>query len=114
MEQRKHERVHVEYAASFLGGRFDAQGVILNLSVGGCRARGAVAFKKDDCLGVLIVVPRYENPLQVVRAVVRWSTVQEFGMEFMHMEQGDQRRLRELIRALKAGGSPCEQEIESP
>ena len=98
MEQRKHNRVQVEYPASFSGGSFRAQGVILDLSVAGCRVRSPIVVKKDDWLGVLIDVPRYETPLYVTRAAVRWVNAQEFGMEFIQMELIDQQRLRELVQ----------------
>ena len=102
MENRKHDRYPVEYLAAFSGHSFGAQGVILNLSVIGCRARSPFAVKRDDSLGVLIDVPRYDHPLHVTLAVVRWSNGEEFGMEFIRIEPDDQLRLRELIRAMKA------------
>jgi hypothetical protein len=51
---------------------------------------------------VLIHAPRYEVPLSVSKAVVRWSTEQEGGLEFMQMASDDERRLLELFRAIKA------------
>ena len=101
MEHRKYDRYPVEYVASFSGDWFGAQGIILDLSVIGCRARGAFAVKKDDYASVLIDVPRFEHPLHVPLAVIRWSSGQEFGMEFIQMEPDDQKRLRELIQAIK-------------
>lgn len=102
MEHRKYDRYPVEYVASFSGDSFSAQGIILDLSVIGCRACGVFAVKKDDYASVLIDVPRYERPLHVSLAVIRWSNGREFGMEFIQMEPDDQKRLRELIQAIKA------------
>ena len=51
---------------------------------------------------MLIDVPRYEPPLQVALAVVRWSHGQEFGLGFIRMELNHQQRLRELIQATEA------------
>ena len=102
MEQRKHYRAHVEYAASFSGASLRGQGTILNLSVVGCKARSSLVVSQDDFLGVLIDVPRYQHPLYVSHAVVRWSHEQEFGVEFIQMELVDQQRLCDLVRALKA------------
>ena len=101
MEHRKYDRYPVEYVASFSGDWFGAQGIILDLSVIGCRARGVFAVKKDDYASVLIDVPRFDHPLHVPLAVIRWSSGQEFGMEFIQMEPDDQRQLRELIQAIK-------------
>ena len=99
MDQRKHARHPVEYAGSFLGEGIAASGVILNLSVAGCRARSEHTIASGELLRVLIDVPRYQAPLQVELAMVRWSNGQEFGMEFLGAPSGDQQRLRELIRA---------------
>jgi hypothetical protein len=73
MDQRKHDRVRVEYLASLSGSSYRAKGTILNLSVGGCRIRTTFMIKKDDCLGVSIDIPKYDRPLYVSRAEVGWS-----------------------------------------
>jgi hypothetical protein len=102
MKHRKHARYDVEYVGSFSGERISGQGVVIDLSSGGCRARSAVTFTKGDFLGVLIHIPGSEHPLFVNLAVVRWSSGQEFGTEFIRMTADDQQRLHELIRATDA------------
>jgi len=102
MKNRKRARVRVEYVVSLLGDRIRGQGVVLDLPVAGCRARSPVAVNEGDFFSVLIHVPRYETPLFVILAVVRWAHGLEFGMEFIRMEPVYQQRLRQLIRATKA------------
>ncbi len=102
MEQRKHDRVQVEYVASFSGEKIRAMGVVQDLSVAGCRARSSVVVNRGECFGVLIDVPRYENPLYVDLAVVRWAHDEQFGMEFIRMAPDGQHRLRELIGTIEA------------
>lgn len=103
VDRRHCDRVPVEYSASFsTGWLIGARGVILELSETGCRARSTSAVKKDDCLKVLIDVPRYEDPLQIILAAVRWVKDQEFGLEFLQIEPNDRRRLLDLIHAIKA------------
>ena len=101
MEQRKYARYPVGYAGTFSGERVSAPGIIVDLSTAGCRARSATEFNKGEYLEVSINVPRFEHPLHVPLAVIRWSSGQEFGMEFIQMEPDDQRQLRELIQAIK-------------
>lgn len=108
MNSRKHTRYRVEYVGVFSGERISAQGVILDLSSAGCRARSEDTFKKDELLGVLIDVPRYKHPLYVTFAVVRWSNGREFGMEFTQMEPEDQQRLHQLIEQTKAATSSAD------
>ena len=54
-----------------------------------------------ECLGVLIDVPKYEHPIYVSSAQVRWSIGQEFGMEFTHIEGEDRQRLVETVREVE-------------
>jgi len=39
----------------------------------------------------VIRLPEHETPLYVMRAIVRWTNADEFGMEFMDMELNDRR-----------------------
>jgi len=102
MERRKHIRYHVEYAGSFSGEKIRANNVILDLSLSGCRARSKIMVAEGDVLGVLIDVPRFEAPLHVDLAEIRWAQGQEFGMEFIRMAPGHQERLRDLIQKTEA------------
>jgi PilZ domain-containing protein len=102
MDQRKYDRVRVGYSAAFSGPSFRAPGTILNLSIVGCRAHTPFVVRKDECLGVLIDVPKYEPPIYVAGAEVRWSDGRECGMEFIHVELEDRQRLCETIRAIEA------------
>jgi len=102
MERRKHARVPVEYVLSVLGGKDRGQGVVEDLSVSGCRARSPFGLNAGDSVGLLIDVPRYETPLHVNVAVVRWTKEQEFGLEFMSVAPDYQQRLQDVIRTSSA------------
>jgi PilZ domain-containing protein len=104
MTNRKYDRVRVEYSASFSGRSYRAPGIVVNLSMIGCRARVAFLINPDEHLGLLIHMPGDEQPLYVARAEVRWLEGQEVGMEFIHMELEDRQRLSVLIRAIE--GTP--------
>lgn len=101
VEKRKHTRLGTACVALFSGERVRGLGVVLDLSVAGCRIRSAVEVTTGEFFGVVIDKPWYINPLDVPLdvpvAVVRWSNGQECGMEFIQMEPGEQRRLRELV-----------------
>jgi hypothetical protein len=103
VERRHCDRISVEYAATFSAeSLIQEQGLILELSVAGCRAQSRFAVKKDDCVRVLIDVPRYEDPLHISLASVRWTNGKEFGLEFLEVERADRRRLLDLLHAIKA------------
>jgi hypothetical protein len=99
MEQRKHTRYRVDYAASFSGEGIKGYGLIFDLSSAGCRARTNITVSKGEFVGVRIDVTQYMTPLQVALAGARWSHGQEFGLEFTRMEPNHQQQLRELIQA---------------
>jgi PilZ domain len=102
MERRKHPRYRVEYGLSLLGEKSRGQGITQDLSVTGCRARSPVGTNAGDSVGLLIDVPRYDNPLHVDIAIIRWAKEQEFGMEFISMAPDNQQRLQEVIRTSEA------------
>jgi hypothetical protein len=99
MNQRGYDRVSVEYSAAFSGSSYRANGTVLNLSMLGCRCRTGFVVETGESLGLLIHVPRYDQPLYVALAEVRWSLGQEFGVEFIHMELEDRHRLAQVIRS---------------
>jgi hypothetical protein len=98
MTLRKYGRIAVEYPVSLSGASFRAQGVIVDISLSGCRIHSNVVVKKDDALGVLIDVPGFDTPLYISQAAIRWASPKEFGLEFIHMELNDRRRLHELLQ----------------
>ncbi|MDF0644875.1 MAG: PilZ domain-containing protein [Nitrospira sp.] len=100
-EQRRHVRYPVEYAGSFSVKDVHTNGVILNLSIAGCRALSDVPLSARE-VGVHIEVPRRQNPLKILLATVRWTQGTEFGVEFLRMEPDQERRLRELIQENEA------------
>ena len=104
MEQRRYDRVRVEYSAAFSGRSYRAPGLVVNLCMFGCRARVGFLVGSDEHLSLLIRVPGSEHPLYVSRAEVRWLEGQEIGIEFVHMELEDRRRLAQVIRAIE--GNP--------
>ena len=98
MRLRRYGRIAVELSASISGGSSRAQGIIVDISLTGCRARSTLAVKKDDCVGVLIDVPGHDNPIYITRAAIKWANAQEFGMQFLEMELSDRQRLQETVQ----------------
>lgn len=105
MNLRKHERIPVDYAGSFVGEYLRGKGVILDLSIGGCRVSSPSIVTTGDKLGVLIELPFREPSLYITRTVVRWTTATEFGMEFILMDLEDRHRLDQMV--LKTGPLVC-------
>jgi len=91
MNLRRYGRLPAEYRASFSTASAHGQGIVVDISIGGCRAQSIFITQQDENLGVVIRLPEHETPLYVMRAIVRWTNADEFGMEFMDMELNDRR-----------------------
>jgi hypothetical protein len=102
MDKRRHPRYAVEYRGSLLGNGINSQSVILNLSTAGCRGSSEGFIRQDALVRVVIDVPRFSAPIQVDRAIVRWSRGNAFGLEFVGISSNDHNRLQVLISAMKA------------
>ena len=104
MDRRRYSRVAVEFTVSLSGEAYRTRGIILNLSMLGCRARSTFPIKTGERIGLLIDVPGSDHPLYVSRADVQWTDEEEVGMEFIHMEWEDRQRLAEVVRSIEAAG----------
>jgi hypothetical protein len=101
MERRQYDRISVKLSASFSGPSYRAPGLVVGLSLAGCRALIAFLIDPDDCLGLLIHAPNAGQPLYVAQAKVRWMKGHEMGMEFVHMEWPDRQRIADMIRTIE-------------
>ncbi len=102
-EVRKHPRFPVDFGSTFSGEHFAGQGTIGNLSVGGCSVESKITLTANSTLALHIQLPDSRWPLQIDRAVVRWSHGAAFGVEFVDMTQDNIDRLQRLVQDLDQG-----------
>lgn len=100
---RKHPRFPVHFGSTFSGQQFAGQGTIANLSVGGCSIESTITLTPKSALGLHIQLPDSRWPLQIERAVVRWTRGTTFGVEFESMTTAETERLQQLIQDLEQG-----------
>ena len=94
MEKRKCPRFPVMLPAVFSGER-SGGGMVLDVSLEGCRIQSAVRMHKGDY--VRMRVDLIGETLTGDLAVVRWSKEDMFGMELIRMVPDQQARLRGFI-----------------
>ena len=94
MEKRKCPQISVMLPAVFLGERAGG-GLVVDVSLEGCRIRSAVSMHKGDY--VRIRIDLIGETLTGDLAVVRWSRKDEFGVELIRMAPDQQARLREFL-----------------
>ena len=94
MEKRKCPRFPVMLPAVFFGERAGG-GLVVDISLEGCRIRSAVPMQKGDYARIRIDL--IGDTLTGDLAVVRWSRKEEFGVELIRMAPDQQARLREFL-----------------
>lgn len=109
-DRRRHRRVPVHYLGTFSTMQRGAgEGIVVDLSLGGCRVESSRDVRLGTELALRISVPNQVIPLAVDRAVVRWGQGHQFGLCFMSLRPEEQTRLRGLVgsphpRAALPGG----------
>lgn len=94
MNRRKGERFPVMLPVLFSGER-SGGGMVLDVSLEGCRIRSAAPIQRGDYVRVRMDL--IGETLNGELAVVRWSKDDEFGVELIRMESEQQERLREFL-----------------
>ena len=83
-------------------GDSEGEGVILNLSPGGCMIGSEAGVKVGDSMSLIILLPGETCPTAVDLALVRWQKEFHFGVEFVSMGTVEQDRLRRFLAAAPA------------
>jgi|SRR5262245_26757724 len=103
VEQRKHSR----YIGSFYrsvsvsadGVRL-GEGVVLNISLGGCRVMSGIHIPFGIPIGLHLWLDQHP-PIYVPRAVVRWEADCVFGLKFNELPELESARLTRLLWTLR-------------
>ena len=100
MEFRRHPRVKAQLEISFVGETVAGQGILCDISLGGCGVRSNQTVPVGAFLQATIHLPKKGELLKVDVAVVRWSAGNAFGLDFLQVGQEEQDRLKRLIKSL--------------
>jgi hypothetical protein len=102
MEQRKNLRYHVQFRSSFSSvGMVGGEGSIMDLSVRGCRIESSTDVQPGASLRVGIEAIEHEPPIQIQHALVRWSRMGQFGLEFETMAPEEWARLQHCVKQIE-------------
>jgi len=97
MIQRKAPRFHAQVRIFFTAGSLEGEGVVLDLSKGGCRVQCEIELMPGTEIDAQIYFPDYEWPLKIQRAAVRWTRGETFGVEFLEMLPAQKSRLWAIL-----------------
>ena len=97
VEKRKHRRHPVRFNSIFsTGGVWINDGVVIDLSLGGCRMISALHIPIDTPIE-LHIRPDQHSPVYVPSAVVRWVGELSFGVEFNKLPELESATLTRLL-----------------
>jgi hypothetical protein len=100
MIPRKYPRFAVHIPISFTGDH-EGEGLVTNLSVGGCRVEHTDAVVDVKAmLTVLLPLSINEPPIKVDAALVRWTSSPNFGLEFVFLRPEALQRLERYLNQL--------------
>ena len=99
MEKRKCPRIPVMLPTVFFGER-PGGGLVIDVSLEGCRIRSAVPMRKGNYIQIRIDL--IGETLAGNLAVVRWATKEECGVELIRVASDQQARLRGFLNLFNA------------
>ncbi|MEQ1796132.1 MAG: PilZ domain-containing protein [Nitrospira sp.] len=99
-ELRQQARYRVEFPANCTGD-YAATGTVYNLGLGGCKIMGSVRITVEiGAIVKLALHPPDMSSIHVYAATVRWTMEDDFGVDFLGMQESERDRLAQLIEKL--------------
>ena len=102
-EHREQKRVLTVVPVRIFGELVHANGHVVNLSQDGCVITTAHAPEKGQHLYLLVQVPKLDTSIEIQLAIIRWSTLGLFGVEFVRISHTHQKSLQHYLSMM----DPC-------
>lgn len=105
-DRREYDRMEVQFPVTLRGHNLAGEGMLLNLSMGGC------SFKTNSDLGLGMIlqiglqISADLAPVIVDAAVVRNLSRGSAGVEFLQWRQSERERLQLFVRGMLIGRGP--------
>jgi hypothetical protein len=100
-DRRSTPRFRVQFRTTFsAASKLEGTGIMLDLSMGGCRIESPVTIEPGMSLELRIHAPDIEWPLMIEAAGVQWVSGQTFGLAFLRITEPEQQRLGQVINDL--------------
>ena len=105
-DRRATPRFRVQFRSTLSAStKLEGAGLMLDLSLGGCRIESPVTVEPGFSLKLSIYVPGVDWPLMIEAASVQWMRGQIFGLAFIRIRDAERQRLEQVINALRQGES---------
>lgn len=84
------------------------QGRVFNISLHGCKIRSNTKVESDHHLSIRFYISDLHQQILIHSVKVIWEMGEDFGVNFISMQQGEMENLNKFIKSLerKAAGQP--------
>ncbi|OGW66597.1 MAG: hypothetical protein A3H49_08035 [Nitrospirae bacterium RIFCSPLOWO2_02_FULL_62_14] len=100
VDQRRYERLSVNFPVTFLMDAGQGNGTTLDISMEGCAFKSGTPPPAGTILAILLQAPSLERPLAVEAAVVRSVRSMYIGAEFLRLRPEEQYRLTQFTAGM--------------
>jgi hypothetical protein len=112
IDRREHLRIPVRLCLSFSGGKVRGEGVVMDLSLGGCIIKSETQVHPDDIFYLEIAVAEDEAPIEVA-AMVRSTSARGIAFKFLRKAQENKRLLAFIQSNAGSTSSVLSKAVES-
>jgi hypothetical protein len=102
-DRREYDRMEMRFPVTVSGQDISAEGVLLNISMGGCSFHTSADLSNGMILKLGLQISNDVAPVIVDAAVVRNVRSGAVGVEFLQWQQSERERLQSFIRGLLIG-----------
>lgn len=102
-DRREYDRVEMNFPVSFFGQDIKGEGIIINVSMGGCTLQTQAKVETGAILNLSLQISKDVPPVIVDAGVVRNVRDGVIGVEFLLWQQSERERLQLFVRGLLIG-----------
>ena len=113
IERREHLRIPVRFFLSFSGEKVRGEGMVMDLSMGGCIIKSDSQVHVDDIFYLKISISEGDSPIEVA-AMVRSITSRGIAFKFLRKAQENKRLLAFIQSNAGTTSTVLSKAVESP
>jgi hypothetical protein len=102
-DQRAHQRISVDLPILLTHGSSICHGSAFEISMRGCSVKTQGRLGMGSIVGVALNIPGENDSLTVEAAIVRNSSGDRLGLEFLRFQGRERQRLRQFVQILLSG-----------
>src|SRR5262250_591686 len=98
MAKRIHARSMVHRRVEYQHARGQGEGMLVDLSLEGCRIKGVPPFPCGTRLRLQLWLPDQAQPVNVELAAVRWVAAEQFGVSYLDVSPDALGRIEQVVQ----------------